>query len=295
MKVREQGQARKYLDLHLHSSVSDGEFTPRALAGKLKKEHISFAALTDHDTCDGAADFVDECRRLGIQAVSGAEFSAEARQTLHLLGYGFATDSAAMIEFMADMRVRRRWRNEEMVANLAAMGVELSLPELEASAAGEIVARPHFAKMMLEKGYIKTVDDAYHRYIGDHAPAYVRKYKPLPEVIINVIRSSGGLVVAAHPVLMARDPDQVLRDLEALAELGLDGVEIAHPDISRRMTDRLLDFAAKRRLLVTAGSDYHGPQTKPHVKLGKGYRAEKRLPFDPCIPFLERMGFDVTK
>jgi predicted metal-dependent phosphoesterase TrpH len=276
------------IDLHLHSTESDGDLRPAAIARLLVAKGIQYAALTDHDTVAGVPEFLAEASNLGLKAVPGVEFSADSQRILHILGLGFDPTSPALATFNLDMIARRRRRNEEMAELLRGLGVQITVEEVEAVAGGQIAARPHFALVLMRKKYAANLQDAFQRYIGDHAPAFVRRGRPPVGDIINIIKGAGGVAIVAHPVLMASGWDMLVYELDKLIELGLDGLEAAHCDIANGTHRKLLDLAKSRKLLVSVGSDFHG-DIKPQVKVGRGYH-HKVLPLEPAIPLLERLG-----
>jgi predicted metal-dependent phosphoesterase TrpH len=276
------------IDLHLHSVESDGDLRPAAIAKLLVAKGILYGALTDHDTVAGVPEFLETAASLGLKAVSGVEFSADSPKTLHILGYGIDTTSPALAAFNLDMIVRRKTRNQEMVDLLQGMGVQITLEEVEAVAGGDIAARPHFALVLVRKKYAANYNDAFRRYIGDDAPAFVRRGRPPVADVINIIKGAGGVAIVAHPVLMARGWEMLVYELDKLIELGLDGLEAAHCDIANGTHRKLLDLARSRNLLVSVGSDFHGDM-KPQVKVGRGFH-QKVLPLEPAIPLLERLG-----
>lgn len=263
-----------YLDLHAHSTASDGTDSPAEFVQHGANRGLRALALTDHDTMGGIPEFLSAAQKHGIVGIPGVEVSTEVDgRKLHILGLGIELDRAGPVEqFLKKSRDRRRSRNEELVQLLRDLGHGLELEEVEAEAGGVVVGRPHFARVLVKKGRVRTVQEAFDILLKDHGPAYVPKVKAAPEKVIASIRESGGLAIAAHPHTLAADGHRSLyRRLELLADWGLDGLEAWHPEVIPSLAEKLVRFAEQRDMVVSAGSDYHG-RNKDRSPLGRWNR-----------------------
>lgn len=240
-------------DLHFHSTCSDGVESPARLAARAVAAGLSVAALTDHDAVHGIAAFEAAAAGTGLVAAGGAELSVEEDgEDVHLLGLFVDAADEAFGARLAGFREVRDRRGEAMVARLAELGVELDLAVLRAEAGDAALGRPHVARALVAKGVVPDVEQAFLRYLGEGAPAFVPKAKwGLVEAIASV-RAAGGLAVLAHPVWYANLPALLRMGLDA----GLDGFEVFHPDHDGH-EERLLAEANRLGLLVTGGSDFH--------------------------------------
>lgn len=242
-------------DLHFHSTASDGVESPESLAAFAAAAGLSVAVLTDHDAVHGVQAFVAAARGTGLVAAGGAELSVdEAGQDVHLLGLFVDPDEPLLTSRLSELREVRERRAERMVERLAALGIALDLERLRAEVGDGAFGRPHVARALVAVGAVASVEEAFERYLADGAPAFVPKAKwSLGEAIASV-RAAGGLAVLAHPVWYADVPGLLRKGLG----LGLDGVEVFHPDNDGREED-LLAEAETLGLLVSGGSDFHSP------------------------------------
>ena len=256
-------------DLHFHSRCSDGVETPAALVARAVAAGLSVAALTDHDAVHGVESFETAAAGTGLVAAGGAELSVEdGGEDVHLLGLFVDPGEPSLLARLALFREVRDRRGEAMVGKLAALGVELDLPALRAEVGAGAFGRPHVARALVAAGFVVTVEEAFRKYLGEGAPAWVPKAKWGLDEAIAAVRRAGGLAILAHPVWY-RDPNELLRRGR---DLGLDGVEVFHPDNEGR-EEELLREAGTLGLLVTAGSDFHsaadGGRTLGACRLGK--------------------------
>ena len=209
-------------------------------------------SLTDHDTTAGLDRFLAACGKKGIQGITGVELSAEAPHTLHIMGYRIDRSCPGLQEKLGALRENRRRRNALMVEKLVSLGVAISLEEVEAESGGEVVARPHIARVLVKKGYVRDIASAFNRYIGRGAPAYVASSRLTPEQCLEAVDEAGGVAVLGHPGLMGLDEDHLFALLERLKGHGLPRVHFGPP----RFGEILLDEGRLPvRPLPTAGSD----------------------------------------
>ncbi|MBK9372611.1 MAG: PHP domain-containing protein [Holophagales bacterium] len=242
-------------DLHFHSTFSDGVESPSRLVQRAVGAGLSVAVLTDHDAVHGVPEFVGAASGTGLVAAGGAELSVDdGGEDVHLLGLFLDPDEPALVARLASFREVRDRRGEAMVARLAQLGVILDLPALRAEVGAGAFGRPHVARALVAKGVVKSFGEAFDRFLGDGAPAFVPKAKWGLGEAIETVHRAGGLAVLAHPVWY-RDPAGLLR---RGAGLGLDGVEVYHPDNDGR-EEEFASEAEALGLLQTAGSDFHTP------------------------------------
>lgn len=280
----------KLIDLHVHSTVSDGTLTPSELALYAKAKGLSAIALTDHDTIDG----VEACRQKGLEVgvivVPGIELSADFYgKELHILGYYLDHHNTHLKKKLEELIVARSTRNHEMLDKLATLGLPLDPKDLyEDSEDNTILTRAHIAKAMLKKGYINDRKEAFSRYIGDGKPAYVPKKHFTTKACIELIHEAGGLAVLAHPMLYGYDQKDVTNMIRGLSSEGLDGVECIYSTHSKDETAHLLQICLNLKLFPTGGSDFHG-KNKPLLDLGTGY-GELTIPFEILEAMRKRLG-----
>lgn len=261
------------IDLHTHSTASDGTYTPAELAKLAKTIGLSAIALTDHDTIDGLAEFQTAGTALGIETISGIEFAAlypnYHRPEIHIVGLGFDETHPLLLERMKEIKESRHLRNQKMCEKLSSIGLHLTLEEVAANAGGEIITRAHFANVLLEKGYIKRKEDAFSRYISPGLPGYAEREFLSPALCIQTIKDAGGVAILAHPTLYKLDLAQLEELCKELISYGLDGIECQYATYSPAETKAITALAKKLSLLPSGGSDFHG-KNKPDIHLGSG-------------------------
>lgn len=258
------------VDLHTHTTFSDGLFTPEELVTAAANLGLGAIAVTDHDSMAGVERALDAGRSRRLEVVPGVEMSCTVFGIdLHMLGYYVDWRAAEVGDFFALLRDRRSERAEAMVQKLAALGIQVSFRRVCELARGGAVGRPHLAQAMLEAGVVPNIETAFSRYIGYDGPAYVPKFQLSPKQAIDFIHRHGGLAVVAHPGNCGND-DVVYAAIAA----GVDGLEVWHPDHTAHQSDHYAEIARKNRLLLTGGSDCHGGR-----KLGKVYLGQVMVPY----------------
>ncbi|MEA4878491.1 PHP domain-containing protein [Aminobacterium sp. MB27-C1] len=256
-----------FIDLHLHSTSSDGTLAPRDLVVRGKRRGLSVMSLTDHDTTEGVNEFLTACNKLGVRGVSGVELSAEFNGVMHILGYRINVESPLFQKHMKDLREGRDERNIKICEKLQKLGMSVSIEEVRAEANGDVVARPHIARVLIKKGYVQNMWQAFDRYLGHDASAYVPRYRLSPEVCIDVIQKADGVAVLAHPAQTTDDYGVLVDILKQLKSLGLWGIECLSPSHSSQQIFQYLRIAKEMDLFTTAGSDFHGTN-RPSVSMG---------------------------
>ena len=258
------------VDLHAHSTASDGSVRPSDLAALGRRAGLSALVLTDHDTVAGEAEFLSAARDQGLETTTGIELSTRFEfAEIHLLGYGIDPAHAGLLEALWGMRGNRRARNEAILDALARLGVPVGMDEVLAFTSDpETAGRPHIARAMAARGYVADVREAFERYIGDDRPAYVARVRPESVYGIRLLHEAGGIAIWAHPRI-GFSSESFRKILGKLVDAGLDGVEAYHTNHSPAKVRDVLSAVEGTGLLVTGGSDFHGDY-KPDVALGRG-------------------------
>lgn len=256
------------LDLHIHTTASDGSLTPTQVVQLARKKGFSLIAVTDHDTMGGVAEALEAGKKYNVDVVPGVEISSGVTLEVHMLGYGMSPDHPVMKAMMEDMRAARVERMERIIENLQKMGVPITVEEVEAVAGGAI-GRPHIAQVLIAHGLVPDVRTAFREYIGVGAKAYVERRKMTSEQVVANIRDAGGVPVLAHGGLLRISEVELNQWIDSMTKKGLMGLECYHNAHTPQM-ERLLRAAAERNgLLVTGGSDFHGA-SRPDVEMGTG-------------------------
>lgn len=243
------------IDMHMHSTYSDGIRTPAELINMAKTKGIASLALTDHDSIEGFPELSAAAGPAGVEVMTGVELSCEFNgKDLHVLGYGVDPGNTALQALLREFRGARERRGERIVEKLAGQGVHIDMARVMAKAGLGALGRPHIAEALVEAGYVTDHAQAFARYIGEGCAAYVDKYKMQPAQAVASIHAAGGLAFIAHPGYYMEDFDAFLR----LLDEGFDGVEVFHPYHIPPVITRLLALARDRGLLISGGSDFHG-------------------------------------
>lgn len=265
------------IDLHSHTTASDGTCSPAELIREAGRVGVDILGITDHDTFAGYDEALPYARESGLELVCGIELSTKLHgRSVHLLGYFFRTDDLAEFRtWVTGMQIMRRDRNIRLVARLRELGLDISLEEAEARGRG-MTGRPHFAQIMLEKGYVTNLQQAFDDYLDESAKGYVYRQEPQFAEGVKRIRDAGGIASLAHPIRIKAD---IAAIMPGLCTVGLNGIEAYHSDHSPEQTERYLGLATRYSLLVTGGSDFHGA-AKPGLRLGTGYDDKLVIPED---------------
>jgi predicted metal-dependent phosphoesterase TrpH len=278
-----------YVDLHCHSTASDGTLPPREVVRLAKVSGLVGLSLTDHDTVAGINDAQDEAQQLELQFISGIEISCTfpSPGTLHMLGYGVDPDSPVLREMMRQLIDARDNRNPRIIAKLNELGVAITMDELNAEARGAVVGRPHIAAILHRRGYVSSIKQAFDKYLAQGAPAYFDKERLPPQRALELIDRSGGLAVLAHPIQLRTTNDAELdRVVKDLVDLGLAGIETIHSDHDFSMVEKCTRLAERYNLLQTGGSDFHGTNKKD---IGLGSANGRRIPRQMMDRLMERL------
>jgi len=267
------------IDLHTHSTASDGTFEPSELVILAKNTGLKALALTDHDTTEGLKSAYKTALEVGLPFVCGVEISVKFSGPghFHLLGYFLKPEVPELKDTLERLQKARDERNKKMVEKLQALGISISMEELREVAKGEI-GRPHIANLLVKKGVVKSFEEAFEKYLKKGAPAYVPKALLSPQEAIELVLKAKGIPVLAHPVTLKLNYLELKNYLKELKDFGLMGIEAYYTEHSPEFTKVLLEYAKEFGFLVTGGSDSHGAN-KPDIKLGKGL-GNLRVPFE---------------
>jgi len=253
------------VDLHVHSTASDGVYAPGEVVQIALTNQLDVIALTDHDNVSGVVPAQQAAAGRKLEVLAGVELSAEDDYTdRHILGYLLDVDNAPLQSVLAELRDARANRAARMVQKLTAIGVNIPLERVMALAGTGSVGRPHVAQVLAEQGYVNSIQEAFERYIGNDGPAYVPHYRLEPARAIALIHGAGGAAVLAHP----GHYDDYRSVIAALVPLGLDGVEVYYPDHVPALIEDLRVLARQYNLVMTVGSDFHRREGDGSARIG---------------------------
>ena len=278
-----------FVDLHSHTNASDGTLTPAELIALAQRKDLGALAITDHDTFEGYDIAVPLARAAGVELVRGIELnsrlvlddSAHPRHVHVLVYFPEREPTQDFHDWLAAQRADRRARNAKLAQALQKEGVNITLEEVEARGR-TLAGRPHFARILVEKGYAANFEDAFHKYIGEDAPSYVERESETTEDVIALARRGAGIPVVAHPIRIGLPRSQEAEILSRFKQAGLVGLEVYHSDHPAGLQSYYRDLADDLELLPTGGSDFHGA-VKPDIDLGTGRAGNVRVP----LSFLE--------
>jgi predicted metal-dependent phosphoesterase TrpH len=262
------------IDLHMHSTASDGTDTPAVLIRKCAKLKLMCASITDHDTIDSQDEATGEAKRYGLHYLTGVEFSVRHEGELHILGYGVDIKDKTFAQELELLRAARLERVDMILQKLKEIGIPVSREDVIRNASGETLGRPHVALALMEKGYAADFNEAFGKYLNEGGSAYVQRRKLNPGDAITLIRNAGGISVLAHPKFIHTSNPEAL--IDEMKEMGLGGIEAFYPAHSDAEARRYEAFAKQKGLLVTAGSDYHGAM-RMHSAIASERRKSKYL------------------
>jgi len=267
------------IDLHSHTTASDGTFSPAKLVEEAQRIGLRTLGITDHDTFSGYDEALPLARAAGLDLVRGIELSTKLNgHSVHLLGYFLNEQRPGLVEFkkwIGDLQESRRERNIRLVARLQELGLDVTMEEAAARGGG-MTGRPHFARLLVEKGYVSNMQQAFDDYLDESAKGYVTRREPQFAEAAQRIGQAGGIASLAHPIRLREDLASVL---PKLCTDGLTAIEVYHSDHSPAQTELYLRLANEHRLLITGGSDFHGT-AKPEIQLGTGREHNLHMPED---------------
>lgn len=259
---------KRRCDLHMHTVHSDGTLTPTELVELAKRQGLSCIALTDHDTLSGVEEAQVAGSKIGLEVIAGVEISAVFNPgTMHILGYFIDPKSKQLQGKLEEIQKARRQRNPMIIEKLGAIGIDITLQEVEAESGGDQIGRPHFARVLVKKGYVQNFDEAFEKYLTKGTPGYVDKRKLSSRDSIEMIEEAGGIASLAHPKLLRLDRTEFERKLDQLKSEGLKGLEVYSSCQNKEEAENFKKLADRLGLFVTGGSDFHGAN-KPDIPLG---------------------------
>ena len=261
----------KNIDLHTHTTASDGTCSPSELIELALQKQLAAVAITDHDTTAG----IEEAMQLGkdkdIEVIPGIEISSEyGNLEIHIVGLFINPKDEDLLSWLKELRFHRDERNLEMLAKLNGLGIKLTFNELEETSCGGTITRAHFAALMMKRGYVNSTNEAFDRYIGSGCKAYVPRKLPSCQKSIEMIRSCGGIAVMAHPLLYKVSRATLYKIAAELKKSHLTGIEAYYSTHSPAETNYVINLAQNIGLLLSGGSDFHGANKKG-LDLGTGY------------------------
>lgn len=255
-------------DCHLHSTASDGTLAPQALVEAAAQQGFDLIAVSDHDSTDGVAAAQAAGRVLGVRVLTAAELSCGGEKEIHILGYGFDPQNAAILDFCRARREDRITRTQNMCAQLTEIGKPVSFDRVRELADG-VLGRPHVARAMVEAGYVANVREAFDRYLAPGKPGYVPKTNVKVADAVALIRAAGGVAVLAHPMELKMGEMALEALIHEWKSQGLAGIEVYHPSAANNHAAFLERLARRAGMLVTGGSDYHGAAVRDS-RIGEG-------------------------
>lgn len=260
------------IDMHIHTSCSDGDFSPSDVVEMANKIGITHMAITDHDTIDALPMATAKADTLGIKLLNGMELASSEHKNMHILGYGFNYDNRYLQEVLTKWRNGRVERAYKIVKYLKdCHSIDIPIEYVNTFRTGSSIGRVHFAKALVSRGYADNVQDAFAKYLNTASFHLMDNKKPSTERILEVIHTSGGMSVLAHPSSLDVTPNEFDSLIAKMKSLGLSGLECYYSKHDKPMTDYYISIAKKYNLLITGGSDFHGDKAKPNLKLGTGY------------------------
>lgn len=282
-----------FIDLHIHSTASDGTFTPAQLLAMAVQLNLGAIAITDHDSIAGSREALLEGIPAELGFLTGVEISAEpppsypGSGSIHILGYAIRLDDPELNRALEKLQEARKSRNPEIVDRLKRIGIKISLEEIEREAGEGQAGRPHIAALLVKKGVAKSIDDAFDRFLSNGRPGYADKFRVECSQAITLINAAGGVPVLAHPCLLEMDADDHIEALlQEMIAMGLKGLEVYFTDHTAEQTRRFAELARRHELIMTGGTDFHGA-TLPNVRMGTG-KGDLHVPYALYERLIER-------
>ena len=268
-----------YVDLHLHTTASDGVLSPSEIVRYAKRKGLQAIAITDHDTIEGCEEGLSEGEKIGFEVIPGIEISAEhSPGSMHILGFFLNIHHPLLNERLEYLQRARAERNPKMVARLNKLGIEITYDEVLKASGGGQVGRPHFANVLMEKKIVRSFQEAFDRFLKKGAPAYVDKFRFTSKEALHFINEAAGVAVLAHPnTLGVNEISQLEKLILHLVDEGLKGIEVYYPEHSSAEVAQYKALAERYGLVSTGGTDYHGIE-RNELDIGIG-RGEMKLPY----------------
>lgn len=273
------------IDLHIHTTASDGTLSPAEVLSLAHELKIKAIAITDHDTVAGSKEALQAGIPPSLDFLTGVEISAASPSfyagsgSFHLLGYCIRLDDPALNRALEKLQQARQNRNPTIISRLNDLGIAITLDEVRREAGQGQLGRPHIGQLLIKKGVVKSMDEAFNRFLGTDGSAYVDKYRIECQTAIDLIRGAGGIPVLAHPGLLnCKTSDQFDKLIVGLKEMGIQGVEVFYSEHTPEQTRLLAELAQRHELLLTGGTDFHGA-IQPEIAIGSG-RGDLFVPYE---------------
>ncbi len=277
----------KYIDLHTHSLKSDGSMTPAEVVREAKRAGLSAIALSDHDTVDGVREAMEEGEKLGVEVVPAIEFSVQSATETHILGYYIDIENPELLRMLKEVVDLRIERNHVTCQRLNELGFDITLEEVRALAPNNFVGRAHFARVLMDKGYTKSVKEGFDKYMSVGKYAYCEKQRLTAKDAIELINKCGGVSFLAHPHLTKLDDESLREFLVELKGYGLCGLEGYYTDFTPEMQSKYQSLAEDLGLMISGGTDFHA-QMKPHISIGTGL-GNMKIPYSVLEKIKEKV------
>lgn len=278
----------KYIDLHTHSLKSDGSMTPTEVVEEAKRAGLAAIALTDHDSVDGVREAVEAGERLGVEVIPAIEFSVMSETETHILGYFIDIENPDLKEMLKEVVDLRIERNHVTCQRLNELGFDITLEEVRALAPNNFVGRAHFARVMMDKGYISSVKEGFEKYMSVGKYAYCEKQRLSARDAIELITKCGGISFVAHPHLTKLPDDKLKEFLKELKSFGLCGLEGYYTDYTPEMQEKYQSMAKELGLMISGGTDFHA-KMKPHISIGTG-TGNMKIPYSVIENMKKKSG-----
>ena len=276
------------IDLHTHSTMSDGSDSPEELIIKAEKGGIRGIALTDHDSIRGIHAAKRKAKELGMEFLSGIEIGSDDEfGNLHILGYFRELDTEEFEKALLWVKNERIERNRRILEKLDEQGISITMSDLKKNAGDDVIGRLHIAKAMFSKGHVNSMKEAFKGYLNIGGKCYAPRKTFTSDQTIDLIHEHGGLAIMAHPFLIPGQKMELTKIINGLFDLGIDGIEVYYVENTPGQTEMLEKISEEKRLLKTGGTDYHG-KNKPGVYLGIG-RGDMRIPYVLMERMLDRL------
>lgn len=259
------------IDLHVHTTASDGEYSPKEIVRLAKINNIKTIAITDHDTVEGVKEAIEEGKKIGVEVIPGVELGVTVPHgKLHVLGYFIDYNNKNLINSLNTLKEIRNERNERLLETFKNNGIDITIDDVLKYADGKVIGKPHMAQVLIEKGYASDVEEAFTNYFNKEPYKSIRRKPFEVKEAFKVLKDANGIVVVAHPVTLKLKGKDLEDKILEYKKFGLDGIECFNNIHTQDDIKELIDIATRNNLLITAGSDYHGPNVKPNVILGSG-------------------------
>lgn len=267
----------KLIDLHTHSTCSDGSMSPRELVRYAAQKGLAAIALTDHDSVSGVEEAVDEGKRVGLEVVPAIELSVQSETETHILGYDIDIHHPLLKKALDGVMDARNTRTLNHCKKLNELGFDVTMEEAYAIAPSGIIGRAHFARIMMEKGYVSSVKEGFDKWLGVGKPAYDGTQALTAQEAVKLIKDIGGYAFVAHPHLIRISDDALRAFLIELKAYGLDGIEGYYNEYTPEMQEKFQSMAKELGLKISGGTDFHA-KMKPHIEIGIG-QCNMKIPY----------------